>query len=142
MKTSKPKPVVTSHKLALLEAAAVAAKGRQEPACQVAMADLYKAAQLLPADLEIPIGDRDWARAHGRSLIEPWVDACPHFEAIEVIEPGALLGFRLGHTLHHVSIALAGGRMVHVFGQHGVQVAPCIPSEWAKRLTRIWRIRK
>lgn len=132
---------LTTQQLAALESAAAAAKGRREMRCQLAMADIYKAAGLLPADLAIPEGERDWARAHGRSLIEPWVDACHHFEPIAAVEPGALLGFRLGHTMHHVAIALQGGRMVHVFGEHGVQIAPCIPTPWAKRLARMWRLR-
>lgn len=126
--------------LAALESAAAAAVGRPEMRCQIAMADLYKAAGLLPADLQIPAGDRDWARAQGRSLIEPWVDACAHFVSIDAPEPGALLGFRLGHTMHHVAIALSSGRMVHVFGLHGVQIAPCIPTEWRRRLARQWRV--
>lgn len=127
--------------LAALEAAAAAADGRPEHRCQIGMAGIYKAAGLLPAALEIPDGDRDWARAQGRSLIEPWVDGCGYFEPIATVEPGALIGFRLGHTVHHVAIALEGGRLAHVFGHHGVKIAPCIPAEWAKRIERIWRIR-
>ena len=133
---------MNSAQLASLETAAQAAIGRKEMRCQVAMADLFKAAGLLPSELAIPTGDRDWARAQGRSLIEPWVDGCPYFEACDAVEPGALLGFRLGHTLHHVAIALGRGRMVHVFGEHGVQIAPCIPTQWGKRLARVWRIKQ
>ena len=129
------------QQLAALEAAALAAVGNRESRCQFGMAGIYQVAGLFPADLEIPNGSRDWARAQGRSLIEPWVDNCGFFERIEAIEPGALLGFRLGHTLHHVAIALPGGRMAHVFGGHGVQIAPCIPDAWARRLARIWRLR-
>lgn len=132
---------LTPAQLSALESAAADAIGRKEMRCQVAMADIFKAAGLLPADLAIPSGDRDWARAQGRSLIEPWVDACPFFESIAAPEPGALLGFRLGHTLHHVAIALHAGRMVHVFGEHGVQIAPCIPLPWERRLARQWRVK-
>lgn len=132
---------MTPEQYNALEAAAHAAEYRRELRCQVAMADIYKAAGLLPIALEIPAGDRAWARAHGRSLIEQWVDTCPHFEAVAAIEPGALLGFRLGHTLHHVAIALSGGRMVHVFGEHGVRIAPCIPTPWQERLARTWRLK-
>ena len=132
---------MTSAQLTLLESAALAAVGRRESHCQVAMADIYKAAGLMPSALEIPSGNRDWARAQGCSLIAPWVDGSGLFEAIEVVEPGALLGFRLGHTLHHVAIALSGGRMVHVAGEHGIQIAVCIPTPWAQRMDRIWSIK-
>lgn len=133
---------LSRNQLSALEAAAIAADGRPEHRCQVGMAEIYKVAGLLPPGLEIPAGDRDWARAQGRSLIEPWVDGCGYFERIEAVEPGALVGFRLGHTMHHVAISLEGGRLAHVFGHHGVKIAPCIPAEWAKRIARIWRIRQ
>lgn len=129
------------EQLVALEGAALAAVGRPETRCQMAMADIYKAAGLLPQDLEIPEGNRDWARTQGRSLITPWVEGCGFFVAVEEApQAGDLLGFRLGHTLHHVALMLSGGRMVHVFGGHGVQIAVCIPTPWAKRLEKIWRL--
>ena len=73
-------------------------------------------------------------------LIGTWVEESGYFETVTEPLPGDLLGFRLGHTLHHVAIMLTGGRMVHVFGAHGVQIAPCIPTAWAKRLEKIWRL--
>jgi cell wall-associated NlpC family hydrolase len=132
---------MNAAQLTLLELAAQAAIGRREAHCQVAMADIYKAAGLMPATVDIPSGSRDWARAQGRELIAPWVDGSGLFEQITTIEPGALLGFRLGHTLHHVAIALSGGRMVHVAGDHGIQIAACIPAPWAQRMERIWRFK-
>jgi cell wall-associated NlpC family hydrolase len=134
--------MITPEQLAALESAALAARGRQEMRCQIAMADLYKTAGLLPVDLEIPNGSLDWARSEGRSLIAEWVDASGYFLPVDgATAAGDLLGFRLGHTLHHVAIQLGGGRMVHVFGEHGVQIAPCIPTPWAKRIARIWRLK-
>lgn len=135
--------MIPLSQLAFLESAAVAAIGRKEMRCQVAMADLYKVAGALPADLEIPAGDRDWSRSHGRSLIEEWLATSPYFERVEIADraPGDLLCFRLGHAPHHVSLLLGRGRMVHVFGEHGVQIAPNIPAAWAKRINSVWRIR-
>jgi cell wall-associated NlpC family hydrolase len=133
--------MITADKLLMLEEAAAAACGRKEMRCQVAMADLYKAAGLLPADLEIPNGPRDWARAQGRSLIKEWLAQSAHFVEVPAPAlPGDLLVFRLGHSPHHVAIQLDGGRMAHVFGEHGVQIAPCIPAPWAKRIDSIWRL--
>ncbi len=134
--------MITPEKLLALEAAALEATGRPELRCQIAMADLYKQAGLLPLELEIPTGSRNWARSQGVSLITPFVESCGFFQAVEEpAQPGDLLGFRLGHTLHHVAIQLGGGRMVHVFGEHGVQIAVCIPTPWAQRLAKIWRLK-
>ena len=134
--------MITDAQLACLESAALDAIGRPELRCQVAMADLYKLAGVLPVDLAVPTGDRNWAMTEGRSLITPWVEQCGYFEEVSTLAiPGDLLGFRLGHTLHHVSIQLGGGRMVHVFGDHGVQIAPFIPDQWQRRLEKIWRIK-
>lgn len=128
-------------KVAALEQAALDLSGYPEIRCQIAMGELYARAGWLPADLHIPTGSRDWAKTQGRSLIAEWVDTSGLFAAvpIELIEVGDLLGFRLGHTLHHVAVQLQGGRMAHVFGVHGLQLAPCIPSPWVKRLARAWR---
>lgn len=133
--------MISTAQLAALEAAAAAADGRPELRCHVAMIDIYHAAGLLPP-LEIAQGPRDWARASDASLIEPGVEECGLFVRVDgAPQPADLLGFRLGRILHHVAISLSGGRMVHVFGGHGVKIAPCIPDAWAKRLERVWRPR-
>ena len=133
--------MITPEKLLMLETAAQEADGRKELRCQFAMADLYKAADLLPGTLEIPNGPRDWSRSQGQSLIVEWLEKCPQFVKVPApAEPGDLIVFRLGHTPHHVAIQLGDGRLVHVFGDHGVKTAPCIPTPWAKRIDSIWRI--
>ncbi len=125
-----------------IEAAALAMVGSPERRCHVAMADIYKAVGLLPQDLEIPTGDYDWAQSQGRSLITPWVESCGFFTPVVApAQPGDLLGFRLGHALHHVAIQLEGGRLFHVFGEHGPQIAVAVPAQWAKRLEKIWRLK-
>jgi len=133
--------MITDTQLAALESAAKAWEHRPEMRCQIAMAEIYFAAGLLPR-MEIPTGPRDWARAQGRDMIAPWVESCGYFEMVNAPAlPGDLLGFRLGHTLHHVAILLSSGRMVHVYGVHGVLIAPCIPTPWAQRLAKIWRLK-
>lgn len=135
--------MITLQQLDEIEGAAQLLKGGPERRCHVAMANLYKFAGLLPQDLVIPEGNRDWANTEGRSLITPWVESCGYFEEVSdgIPQPGDLLGFRLGKTLHHVAIYLSGGRMIHIFGNHGLQIAVCIPAEWEKRLEKIWRIK-
>lgn len=134
--------MILPEQLIAIEGAALEAVGRPEMRCQVAMADIYKRAGCLPQDLVIPSGDRDWARAQGVSLISPFVDGCGFFEEVpQPAQAGDLLGFRLGRVLHHVAIQLSGGRMVHVYGGHGVRIAESIPTEWAKRIEKVWRLK-
>lgn len=136
--------MMTPAQLHVLDLAAIAACGRKEMRCQVAMADIYKMAGLLPPELEIPLGPRSAARWANRSQFRDWLEgpAAAYFERVESpAEPGDLLCFRLGHIEHHVAILLPGGRLVHVFGTHGVKIAPCIPTEWAQRIGSIWRPR-
>ena len=136
--------MITQKQLLAIETAATAAIGRPEMRCQVAMADIYKTAGLLTPGLEIPNGPRDWARSQGSSLIKEWLQGAgsEFFDLVDApAQPGDLLCFRLGHTPHHVSIQLGGGRMVHVLAHHGVQIAPCIPAAWEKRIDSIWRLK-
>jgi cell wall-associated NlpC family hydrolase len=131
--------MLTPAQLAALEATAAAWEHRRESQCQLAMAGIYFDAGLL-VRFEVPRGPRNWARAQGRSLIAGFVENCGLFTAVgPPPQPGDLLGFRLGCTLHHVAIQLGGGRLVHVFAPHGVLIAPCIPAAWLKRLEKIWR---
>lgn len=135
---------MTPQQLSALEAAAAAALGRPESRCQVAMSAVYQAAGLLPASIEVPDGPRDAARWANRSLFRDWLTGAgaAYFHEVQPAEAeaGDLLCFRLGHVEHHVAILLTGGRLVHVFGPHGVQIAPCIPTPWAKRLSSVWRL--
>lgn len=125
-----------------IEGAALEAVGSPETRCQKAMAAIYRRAGILPSDFEVPDGPRDASRWSAGSLIAEFMAGCPYFEEVkQPIEPGDLIGFRLGHVLHHVAIALSGGRIVHVYGQHGVRIAPCIPSAWAERIEKVWRFR-
>jgi cell wall-associated NlpC family hydrolase len=136
--------MMTPAQIDALEAAAAAAHGRKELRCQCGMADVYKAAALLPADLAIPEGPRDAARWGNTSIFREWLEGPGSAYFREVLPPplpGDLLCFSLGRIEHHVAILLRDGRLVHVFGLHGLQIAPCIPAPWAKRLSSIWRLR-
>lgn len=121
--------------------------------CQNCVAEIYFEAGWLPR-FEVPQGPRDWARSQSRSLMVEAIEACGHFAEVWRTNPelrtqnpepqiaaGDLLGFRVGHCIHHLAIALERGRIVHAVAGHGVIVAPCIPDVWLKRLERVWRIR-
>lgn len=134
--------MITAEQLQRIETAAECMAGIKEQRCQVAMASIYILADLLPRDVSIPEGPRDASRWANRSLFREWLEGAgeAYFQEVPApAQPGDLLCFRLGHVEHHVAILLSGGRLVHVFGNHGVQIAPCIPDAWAKRLGSIWR---
>ena len=136
--------MITPLQLITLDIAAEEADGRLEHRCQFAMAALYKEVGLLPQDLVIPEGPRDWARAQRRSLIREWLEGPGGAYFAKVDAPAAagdLLCFRLGGCAHHVAIQLSRGRIVHVFMPHGIKLAPCIPAPWAKRIDSIWRLK-
>jgi cell wall-associated NlpC family hydrolase len=91
----------------------------------------------------LPTGPTGWARTGTRPLMEPYLDAYEQLRSLtvdEAIEPGDLLGFRLGAWVHHLALAMPGGRMIHVAQNVGVRMEACIPAMWARRLARSWRI--
>ena len=137
--------MITASQLSALEISAESLEGVLELRCQFAMASIYKAAGLLPANLEIPAGPRDAARWANRSLFREWLEGpgAAYFTEIsgwEVPVAGDLLCFKLGHFDHHVAIQLGAGRIVHAVPSHGICIAPCIPALWAKRLGSVWRL--
>lgn len=143
--------IATAEKIAALEAAAEAWKGTSfcEGAsvrgaganCQGACAGIYFDAGWLPR-FPVPQGPRDWARGHTRSLIVEWIEGSGLFAAIDprARAAGDLLGFRVGHTVHHLGIVLGRGRLVHAISGHGVVIAEVIPDAWLKRLEKAWRV--
>jgi cell wall-associated NlpC family hydrolase len=152
---SSPQRIRTAGELAALEAAAASWAGTPfcensrvkgvGVSCHFACSEIYMEAAWLPR-VDVPEGPRDWGRSQARSLIEEWIAGSGYFilagpSRSYAIFPGDLLGFRVGTTLHHVAIALQGGRIVHAVNGHGVVIAPCIPDAWRKRLVRIWRLK-
>lgn len=95
----------------------------------------------------IPNGPAHWSAANSRSLIREWVEQSGLFFGImaatgslaRIARPGDLLGFRVCNEIHHAAIQLGAGRIVHSVIGHGVQIPPCIPSEWERRLEAVWR---
>jgi cell wall-associated NlpC family hydrolase len=103
---------------------------------------IYIEAGILPSDFAIPEGDPGWARAHKTSLIEPFIDACKHFQGLSGksdIQPGDLLGFRIEGCLHHIGIVLTENRFVHCLRGQGVQYSRLDDATFMPRLMRVWR---
>lgn len=116
--------------------------------CHRAVAEVLMDAELMPR-MELPTAAPGHARASEIAIMETWLDG----EGAEWFEnkPGRLLafdlrvgdvlGFRLAHTVHHVAVVLDRGRIFHAIQNVGAVIAPSIPPQWARRLTRLWQPR-
>lgn len=107
--------------------------------CHLLVAALYGRAGI---DLgPVPKGPPGHARYNRESLMEPWIDACPHFRRradTNVVEPGALTGYRIGHAIHHLAVVLPGNQIVHALDGIGVVITPLKDQTWASRLAAVW----
>ncbi len=139
---------MTPENIKALEEAAVSLEGKQVP-CQIGLAEVYFRSGLL-SRFKVPRGPLNWARYQSISLIEPWMDESPLFQSIvppaepgslAAVEPGDFIAFKTGHAVHHVAIMLSGGSFVHVFGDHGLKIAPGMPDPYIKRIQRVWRVK-
>lgn len=108
--------------------------------CHLLVSELYKSAGL---DLgEVPMGAPGHARSGAPSIMIPWLDACPRFERIapgSQLEPGDLLGYNLGGSLHHMAILLPCDLIVHAINHMGVVITPRLDSTWSSRHAATWR---
>lgn len=109
--------------------------------CQFLAAALYREAGF--ADLHPPEVDMSHAQFSAASLVEPWVDAEPRFEAVPValsaLILGDLIGIRLGRAVHHVGVMVGSGAFVHALETRGVIISPTADATWRSRITRAWR---
>ncbi len=111
--------------------------------CHYAVWLVYVEALWMPLGINIPTAPPQHCRTRGESLIARWLetDGVSYFRPVKIeeIEPGDLLGFKVGHCLHHIAIQLRGGRIFHAVETTGAGIAPSLPKAWAKRLVRAWR---
>jgi len=98
----------------------------------------------IPA-MDLPTAPPGWSRAGNRGLIEPWLDAHPHFSSVPDLahaQPGDVLGFKIGLHVHHLGLLLEAGdqcQFIHAAEHIGTKVEITMPRAWARRLVRIWR---
>lgn len=91
---------------------------------------------------KFPAADPNHSMSQTDSLIEPYMASMPEFaEVAGPPIPGDVLGFRIGGCTHHLAIALSGEEMIHAVRRHGVMINRWDDPMWAKRLTRIWRLK-
>ena len=71
---------------------------------------------------QYPSGRSDWSRYQTESLMERWLDARPGvFAPIELndLQPGDLVGFNVGHCVHHLGIIPRRRPVFSVLGVDG-----------------------
>jgi cell wall-associated NlpC family hydrolase len=113
--------------------------------CHLAVIEVYREAGFIAPDVLFPDGPVNWSRTQSRSLMEEAIDGQGREWVVSVAAnvssrmPGDLLGFKVGHCVHHLAIQLPRGRIFHAVDKHGAIIAPNLPPQWAKRLARIWR---
>lgn len=113
--------------------------------CHMLVAEVYREAGWI-GRFPDPVGPPVWSRAQRHSLMEEWLDgpnAAEWFERtnIDFLQPGDLLGFRVGTCIHHLGILLQGNFVAHSSYPAGASIAPvnALPSAWASRLAAAWR---
>jgi len=112
--------------------------------CHLLCMVVYRDAGWLP-ELDVPQAPVSWSRAQTRSLMEEWLDGPegrPWFTSlpdVSRLDAGDLLGFQIGHCVHHLAVMLSRGQIVSSLETLGVRISPCIQPVWAKRLKRAWR---
>lgn len=106
--------------------------------CQKLAAALYRDVGWI--NLDVPEVPMSHARYNRDSLVVKFLDGRPEFAAVSPEPaPGDLLGFVINRTVHHVGIALQGGKFVHCIEGAGVQIGHLSDATWECRLARIWR---
>jgi cell wall-associated NlpC family hydrolase len=107
--------------------------------CHLLVVAIYAEAGL---DLRpVPDGPPLHARFNKKSIMEPWLDACPKVNrraAIAEAKAGDLLGFYIGEAIHHIAVMLPGDRIVHAIHGAGVVINPLKDPTWSERLAAVW----
>jgi cell wall-associated NlpC family hydrolase len=111
--------------------------------CQKLAGRIYIETGFWPETSTIPEGPMDWSHAHTRSLIAGFLATRPEFAVLggqAAIQPGDLLGFKLGGCVHHCGIAVAaGGRFIHCLRGRGAQYSNLGDATYLSRLGNVWR---
>jgi cell wall-associated NlpC family hydrolase len=109
--------------------------------CQKLVGALYRETGFFPADLAIPDGPMNWGVAQKQSLIADWVATHPElFAAVTDVQPGDLLGFRLGGCIHHSGVVLTtDGKFIHAMRDRGCLLSSSQDATYLQRLEAIWR---
>lgn len=123
-------------------------RGKPEPGiratCHGVVAEILRAARLIPQELEVPGGPLRHGHYSDRSLITEWF-AGPGAQWFVDIEPdrhrpGDILGARIGRCIHHLILCIPSG-YIHAVDRIGCQIMPALPEQWRRRIEAAWRPR-
>lgn len=59
--------------------------------------------------------------------------------AVQDIQPGDLLTFRMGRSVHHVGVVINSRQFIHARPDRGVRYGSITDPTWAKRLVHVFR---
>jgi cell wall-associated NlpC family hydrolase len=118
-----------------------AAFKRSGVCCHLFVAEVFMAIGAVPRQ-DFPKADPNHSMSQKDSLIEPFMASMPGFVEVDGPPlPGDILGFKIGGCTHHLAIVLRGEEMIHAVRRHGVMINRWDDPMWAKRLTRVWRLK-
>jgi cell wall-associated NlpC family hydrolase len=116
------------------------AKGRGA-SCQTLAAGIYADAGFEVG--EVPEAPMHHARYSSESIVVPWVESSGKFQRVESgdVQPGDLLGFRIGRCVHHVGVLLnqKGQHFAHVIEGGPAKLSTLMDATWRSRLEYVWR---
>lgn len=114
--------------------------------CQMLAEQVYKEAGV-PISFSVPSGSMRWSGVSNDSLIARFLTG--HNDLLDTIDnpvlsdivPGDLIGFKVGKCLHHVGVALPGGKFIHCMRGMSTLICPVSDPTFSSRLARLWRIK-
>lgn len=112
--------------------------------CETFVLSVYKEEGFLPRDFSIPEGTiRHFRTATGAGLMEPFIDGCEHFEGLRAmlpdVQPGDMLGYRVGRIVHHLGIVYSKTEFAHCVDPAGVKFSSLRDATYLRRWARLWR---
>ena len=108
--------------------------------CQKLCAELYKSSGF--GELEVPDVAMTPGRLREKGQVEEFMEGHPEFVRIEGTtdtRTGDLLGFRIGHSIHHLGVCMHTGTFIHSAPPSGVQLGYLADPTWDSRLAAVWR---
>jgi cell wall-associated NlpC family hydrolase len=115
--------------------------------CGNLIQELMLEAGFLAARLDLPRPPTDYGQHNAASLVCGFLETHPALtgriakltdpDDLASPQPGDILGIRVGRCVHHLCIALDGGRFVQALKPHGVTIQPI--AEISSRIEVIYR---
>lgn len=109
--------------------------------CAMLLVCVYKAAGLVPADLDPRPYSPDWHMHRGEELFLGWLERCG--ERVDLPRAGDVAVWRFGRTYSHGAVVTSDdGEIVHALMAAGlVTLGHVRETELAQRQAQYWRVR-